>query len=156
MKQDFYQLHKQNIARAWQHESTFLEAFLSVPDCQTCMYKRGIRNYSESQKWATAQGFLHQRSVHTNMRIGDWSPLSVEWWAKMMGQLLECSDHLSGLPPIIKNANGWLGPPRSFVYTRNRSRFIQTELNPIELQQYAEEPGKQWRTRAERSPLSQI
>jgi len=25
-----------------QHESTFLEAFLSVPGCQTCMYKRGI------------------------------------------------------------------------------------------------------------------
>jgi len=24
-------------------ENTFLEAFLSVPGCQTCMYKRGIR-----------------------------------------------------------------------------------------------------------------
>jgi len=31
MKQAFYPLHKQNIARAWQQESTFLEAFLSVP-----------------------------------------------------------------------------------------------------------------------------
>jgi len=35
MKQTF-------IARAEQHESTFLEAFTSVPGCQTCMYKRGI------------------------------------------------------------------------------------------------------------------
>jgi len=40
MKQTFYLLHKQNIARARQQESTFLEAFLSVPGCQTCM-----RNY---------------------------------------------------------------------------------------------------------------
>jgi len=44
MKQAFYPLYKQNIAWAIQQESTFLEAFLSVPGCQTCMYKRGIRN----------------------------------------------------------------------------------------------------------------
>jgi len=43
MKQAFYPLYKQNIARALKQESTFLEAFLSVPGCQTCMYKRGIR-----------------------------------------------------------------------------------------------------------------
>jgi len=42
MKQAFYLLHKQNIARAWQQESTFFQAFLSVPGCQTCMCKRGI------------------------------------------------------------------------------------------------------------------
>jgi len=40
-KQTFYLLHK-HIVRAWQQESIFLEAFLSVPGCQTCMYKRGI------------------------------------------------------------------------------------------------------------------
>jgi len=42
MKQAFYQLHKQNIARTWQLESTLLQAFGSVPGCQTCMCKRGI------------------------------------------------------------------------------------------------------------------
>jgi len=42
MKQTFYLLHKQSIARAWQNESTFLEAFLSVPGSQTFMYKCGI------------------------------------------------------------------------------------------------------------------
>jgi len=42
MKQAFYVLHKQNIVRAWQQESTFLQAFHSVPGCQTCMCKRGI------------------------------------------------------------------------------------------------------------------
>jgi len=31
MKQAFYPLHKQNIARAWQEENAFLKAFLSVP-----------------------------------------------------------------------------------------------------------------------------
>jgi len=35
IKQTFYHLHKQNIARAWQQKSTFLKAFLSVvkPAC---------------------------------------------------------------------------------------------------------------------------
>jgi len=42
MKQVFYPHHKQNIARAWQQENTFLQAFRSVPVCQTCKYKRGI------------------------------------------------------------------------------------------------------------------
>jgi len=42
MKQAFYPLCKQNIVRVLQQESTFLETFLSVPGCQTCMYKRGI------------------------------------------------------------------------------------------------------------------
>jgi len=43
-KQAFYSLFKQNISGAWQQESTFVETFLSVPGCQTCMYKRGIRS----------------------------------------------------------------------------------------------------------------
>jgi len=43
MKQAFHFLYKQNFARAWQQENTLLEAFLSVPGCQTYMYKRGIR-----------------------------------------------------------------------------------------------------------------
>jgi len=43
MKQAFYPFYKQNIARALKQESTFVEAFLPVPGCQTCMYKRGIR-----------------------------------------------------------------------------------------------------------------
>jgi len=43
MKQAFYPLHKQNLERAWQQENTFTEAFLSVPGCQICMCKRGIR-----------------------------------------------------------------------------------------------------------------
>jgi len=30
----FYTLHKQNIARAWQQENTFLQAFFSVPSGQ--------------------------------------------------------------------------------------------------------------------------
>jgi len=34
--------HKQKIARAWQQESTFLQAFCLVSGCQTCMCKRGI------------------------------------------------------------------------------------------------------------------
>jgi len=42
MKQDFYPLHKQNIARALQQESSFLQAFRSVLGYQTCMCKRGI------------------------------------------------------------------------------------------------------------------
>jgi len=42
MKQTFYPLHKQNIARAGKLESTILEDFLSVSGCQTCMCKRGI------------------------------------------------------------------------------------------------------------------
>jgi len=42
MKQAFYPLHKQNIVRAWQQENTSLQTFRSVPDCQTCMCKRGI------------------------------------------------------------------------------------------------------------------
>jgi len=43
MKQAFYLLHKQNFARVWQQESTFLQTFHSVPGCQTCMYKHDIR-----------------------------------------------------------------------------------------------------------------
>jgi len=43
MKQAFYSSHKQNIARAWQHENTFIQVFRSVPGCQTCMCKRGNR-----------------------------------------------------------------------------------------------------------------
>jgi len=43
MKQAFYPLHKQNIARAWQQGNTILQAFRSVPGSQTCMCKRGIR-----------------------------------------------------------------------------------------------------------------
>jgi len=42
MKQAFYPLQKQNIARAWQQEITFIQTFRSVPVCQTCMCKRGI------------------------------------------------------------------------------------------------------------------
>jgi len=42
MEQAFHPIHKQNIARAWQQESTFLQAFRSVPGFQTCMCKRGI------------------------------------------------------------------------------------------------------------------
>jgi len=37
-----YAALKQNIARAWPLESTFLQAFRSVPGCQTRMCKRGI------------------------------------------------------------------------------------------------------------------
>jgi len=43
MKQAFYLLYKQNILRAWQQESTFLSAFRSLPGCQTCTCKHGIR-----------------------------------------------------------------------------------------------------------------
>jgi len=43
MKQTFYPLYKQNIEQAWQQENTFLQAFLSVPGCQTCMCKRAIK-----------------------------------------------------------------------------------------------------------------
>jgi len=43
MKQAFYPLHKQNIAQAWQQENIFMQAFRSVPDCLSCMCKRGIR-----------------------------------------------------------------------------------------------------------------
>jgi len=42
IEQAFYPLYKQNIARACQQESTFLQAFRLVPGCQTCMCKRGI------------------------------------------------------------------------------------------------------------------
>jgi len=42
-KWDFFPLHKLNIARAWQRKNTFLQAFRSVPGCQTCMCKRGIK-----------------------------------------------------------------------------------------------------------------
>jgi len=42
MKQASYLPHEQNIARAWQQESTFLQALHSVPGCQTCICKRGI------------------------------------------------------------------------------------------------------------------
>jgi len=42
-KQAFYPLHKLYITRPWQHKNTFLHAFRSVPGCQTCMCKRGIR-----------------------------------------------------------------------------------------------------------------
>jgi len=38
----FYPLHKQNIAWPWQHENTFIQVFLSVPGCQTCMCKRSF------------------------------------------------------------------------------------------------------------------
>jgi len=38
-----YSLHKQNVARAWQQENTFLQAFRSVPGCQICMCKRGMK-----------------------------------------------------------------------------------------------------------------
>jgi len=41
-KQDFYPLHNLNIARSWQQENSFIQAFLSVPGCQTCMWKSGI------------------------------------------------------------------------------------------------------------------
>jgi len=43
MKQAFYPFHKQNIASVWQQENTFLQAFRSVPGCQSCMCKRGIK-----------------------------------------------------------------------------------------------------------------
>jgi len=43
LKQALYRLYKRNIAPAWQQESTFIQALLSVPGCQTCMYKRGIK-----------------------------------------------------------------------------------------------------------------
>jgi len=36
----FYFLHKQHIARAWQQENTFIQAFRSVPGCQTSMCER--------------------------------------------------------------------------------------------------------------------
>jgi len=42
MKQAFSPLHKQNNARAWQQENTFIHVFLSVTGCQTCMCKRDI------------------------------------------------------------------------------------------------------------------
>jgi len=29
----------------WQHENAFIQAFSSVPCCQTCMCKRGISDY---------------------------------------------------------------------------------------------------------------
>jgi len=41
-KQAFYPTHKLYIAWPWQHENIFVQAFLSVPGCQTCMCKRGI------------------------------------------------------------------------------------------------------------------
>jgi len=43
MKRAFYPLHKQNITRAWQQENAFTQAFRSVPDCQVCMCKRGVK-----------------------------------------------------------------------------------------------------------------
>jgi len=42
-KQVFYLLHKLYIAWPWQHKNTFIQAFCSVPGCQTCVCKRGIR-----------------------------------------------------------------------------------------------------------------
>jgi len=42
MKQTFYPLHKQNIARIWQQENTILQDLRSVPGCQICMCKRSI------------------------------------------------------------------------------------------------------------------
>jgi len=45
MKQAFYPLRKQYIELAWQQENTFIQAFISVPGCQNCMYKRGIMTY---------------------------------------------------------------------------------------------------------------
>jgi len=42
MKQALYPLQKLNIARACQHENTFIQVFCSVPGCQTCMCKRSI------------------------------------------------------------------------------------------------------------------
>jgi len=42
MKQAYYPRHKRNIARALRQEGTFLQAFRSVPGCQTCMCKRDI------------------------------------------------------------------------------------------------------------------
>jgi len=64
MKQAFYPLPKQNIAPAWQQTKycaslttnkilrqlgnkkvLFLQVFLSVPGCQTCMCKRGISDF---------------------------------------------------------------------------------------------------------------
>jgi len=42
-KQAFYSLCKLCVAWLWQHKNTFVQAFHSVPGCQTCMCKRGIR-----------------------------------------------------------------------------------------------------------------
>jgi len=51
IEQAFYPLHKQNIARDWLQDSTFLQAFRSVPGCQTCMCKRGNPDFRLSAKW---------------------------------------------------------------------------------------------------------
>jgi len=42
-KQAFYALYKLFIAWPWQHKNTFIQAFCSLPGCQTCMCKRSIR-----------------------------------------------------------------------------------------------------------------
>jgi len=47
-KQAFYPLHKLHIAWLWQHKNTFIQAFYSVPGCQTCMCKQ--RHYARV-KW---------------------------------------------------------------------------------------------------------
>jgi len=42
-KQAFYLLHKLYIAWPWQHKNAFIQPLRSVPGCETCMCKRGIR-----------------------------------------------------------------------------------------------------------------
>jgi len=50
-----YPLHKPYIAWPWQHENTFIQAFRSVPGCQTCTCKRGIN-------------FVFNKSIISNLR----------------------------------------------------------------------------------------
>jgi len=46
----FYSLHKLYTACPWLHKITFIQAFLSVPGCQTYMCKRGI-SYTIACTW---------------------------------------------------------------------------------------------------------
>jgi len=54
-QQAFYTLHKLYIAWLWEHKNTFIQVFLSVHGCQTCMCKRSIKlryfQWKIAQRW---------------------------------------------------------------------------------------------------------
>jgi len=68
MKQAFSPLHKRNIARAWQQENTFIQAFRSVTGCQTGMCNRGIR---QKGTWFKIRFFKRNTYIYKLMRIND-------------------------------------------------------------------------------------
>jgi len=72
MKQTFYSFHKQNIARDWQQENTFVQAFCSVPSCQTCMCKLG--HYFVSNKLHWSKCYLYQRFTSAYVIYASGSP----------------------------------------------------------------------------------